>query len=94
MDRYVIVLEADPAAHNLCAYAPDLPGCVATGITVEETIRHMREALWLHLGAMRRDGDTIPAPQHRVGDPVEVPGTVIGMVEVTPRPIRRAVTAA
>jgi len=94
VDRYVIVLEADSDARNLCAYAPDLPGCVAAGRTVEETVRHMREALWLHLGAMRRDGEPIPPPQHRVGGQVESADTVIGMVEVTPRPVRRAVTAA
>ena len=94
MDRYVIVLEADPAAQNLCVYAPDLPGCVAMGKTVEETVRLMRESLWLHLASMRRDGDPIPPALHRVGDPVEYSDTVIGMVEITTRPIRGAVTAA
>jgi len=94
VDRYVVVLEADPAAGNLGAYIPDLPGCVATGVTVEETVRLIREALWMHLRAMRRDGDAIPAPRHRLGDAVAFPETVVGMVEVTPRPIRRAATAA
>ena len=94
MDRYVIVLEAEPESHNLGAYIPDVPGCVATGASVEETVRHIREALWLHLQAMRRDGDAIPASAFRIGDPVEYPNTVIGMVEVTPRSIRRRPAAA
>ena len=94
MDRYVVVLEGEPGARNLGAYIPDLPGCVATGKTVEETIRHIREAMWLHLKGMRADGDEIPQSAHRLGDPVEFPDTVIGMVEVTPRPIRGHAAAA
>jgi len=32
--RYAIVIEK--AGNNYSAYVPDLPGCVATGATVEE----------------------------------------------------------
>ena len=34
MRRFLIVVER--ANHNFSAYSPDLPGCVATGATVEE----------------------------------------------------------
>ncbi|MFN0102327.1 MAG: type II toxin-antitoxin system HicB family antitoxin [Bryobacteraceae bacterium] len=44
------------------AYAPDLDGCIATGSTPDETRQLMREALELHLRAMREEGDEIPAP--------------------------------
>ena len=39
--RYAIVIEK--AENNYAAYVPDLPGCVATGLTVEETEQQIRE---------------------------------------------------
>lgn len=58
MKRYLIIIEK--AEGNWGAYAPDLPGCVALGDTVEETVKLMREAMDLHLSAMAEDGDPIP----------------------------------
>ena len=58
MKRYAIVIEK--GATNLGGYVPDLPGCVATGATVEETQRLLREAISLHLEGMREDGLAIP----------------------------------
>ena len=59
--RYAIVIEK--AAGNYGGYVPDLPGCVATGDTVEETERLLREVIELHLEGMREDGLPIPEPQ-------------------------------
>lgn len=42
------------------AYAPDYPGCVATGATPEEAKRHIAEALELHLRGMLEDGEPLP----------------------------------
>ena len=50
---------------------PDLPGCVATGSTIEETREHIRQAIKAHLEGMREDGDPIPAPR-TICDNVEV----------------------
>ena len=47
------------------AYAPDLPGCVAVASTLEETEQLMREALQMHIDAMRDDGVAIPEPAAR-----------------------------
>ena len=58
MKRYAIVIEK--GATNCGAYVPDLPGCVATGATVEETERLLREAIALHLAGMKEDGLPIP----------------------------------
>jgi predicted RNase H-like HicB family nuclease len=58
--RYAIVIEK--AESNYSAYVPDLPGCVATGATVEETESLLREAIDLHLEGMREDGLPIPEP--------------------------------
>lgn len=67
--RYAIVIEQ--AKHNFAAYVPDLPGCVATGKTVEETEQEIREAIEFHIRGLREDGLPIPDPSSRV-DYVEI----------------------
>ena len=62
--RYAVVIEK--ANGNYSAYVPDLPGCVATGETIEETETSIREAIEFHLDGMREDGMVIPVPSSRV----------------------------
>ena len=62
--RYAIVIEN--AGANYSAYVPDLPGCIATGATVEEVEASIRDAIELHLEGMRQDGTPIPPPSSRV----------------------------
>jgi len=62
--RYAIVIEK--AENNYAAYVPDLPGCVATGFTIEETEQQIREAIDLHLRGMREDGLPVPEPSSSV----------------------------
>ena len=69
--RYAIVIEK--AESNFSAYAPDLPGCVATGKTIEETENLIREAIGFHLQGMKEDGLQIPEPRSHV-EYVEVTG--------------------
>ena len=56
--RYAIVVEK--AENNYSAYVPDLPGCVATGATVEETEREMKAAIAFHIEGLVEDGLSIP----------------------------------
>ncbi len=58
--RYAIVVEK--TENNYSAYVPDLPGCIATGQTVEETENEIREAIGFHIEGLREDGLTIPQP--------------------------------
>jgi predicted RNase H-like HicB family nuclease len=58
--RYAIVVEK--TKDNYSAYVPDLPGCVATGFTVEETEREIREAIGFHIEGLVEDGLPIPQP--------------------------------
>jgi predicted RNase H-like HicB family nuclease len=58
--RYAIVIEQ--ANGNYSAYAPDVPGCVATGTTIEEVQQEMQAALEFHLAGMREEGLSIPSP--------------------------------
>ena len=62
--RYVIVIER--AQNNYSAYVPDLPGCIATGATVQETERLIREAIALHVTGLREDGLPVPEPSSQV----------------------------
>ncbi|SJM91205.1 conserved hypothetical protein [Crenothrix polyspora] len=62
--RYAIVVEK--AVNNYSAYVPDLPGCVATGHTIEETEREIREAIEFHIEGMVEDGLSIPLPTSTV----------------------------
>lgn len=62
--RYAIVIE--DAGANYSAYVPDLPGCIATGATVQEVEQNIREAIEMHLAGMREDGEPIPPPSSQV----------------------------
>ncbi|MBK8528017.1 MAG: type II toxin-antitoxin system HicB family antitoxin [Rubrivivax sp.] len=62
--KYAVVIEK--AEGNYSAYVPDLPGCVATGATIEETEIEIRDAISFHLEGMREDGIPFPEPTSRV----------------------------
>jgi len=58
--KYAVVYEKTATGYS--AYAPDLPGCVAAGRTLEEVAELMRGAVELHLQGLREDGAPIPEP--------------------------------
>jgi predicted RNase H-like HicB family nuclease len=58
--RYAVVIEK--SARNYSAYLPDVPGCVATGKTVAQTISNLQQALEMHFAGMQEDGEPIPDP--------------------------------
>ena len=62
--RYAIVIEK--SENNYAAYVPDLPGCVTTAETIEETERQIREAIEFHIRGLREDGLPIPEPSSKV----------------------------
>ena len=64
MRRYAVVIEK--AENNWAAYVPDLPGCITTGKTIADTKRNIREAMELHLEAMREIGEPIPEPSTEI----------------------------
>ena len=59
--KYAVVIESSP--NNYAAYVPDLPGCVATGTSREETLAEIREAIALHIESLREYGEPVPQPQ-------------------------------
>ena len=60
MSKYLIIIEKTGTGYS--AYSPDLPGCVATGATLGETEREMKEAIEFHVEGLRLNGDEVPKP--------------------------------
>ena len=58
--KYAVIFER--AENNWAAYVPDLPGCISTGKTLEDTERNIREAIQGHLKTMRDFGQPVPPP--------------------------------
>ena len=61
--RYLIIIEKSETGYS--AYSPDLPGCVSTGYTPEETEQNMREAIKFHIEGLKEEGYEIPEPTSR-----------------------------
>jgi predicted RNase H-like HicB family nuclease len=58
--KYAVVLEQSET--NWAAYVPDLPGCVSTGRTLQETEQNVREAISGHIQTLRAFGEPVPEP--------------------------------
>lgn len=61
---YVVIIEKGERSYG--AYVPDLPGCVAVGETREEAMQLIREAIELHLEALREEGQPAPTPSSSI----------------------------
>jgi len=68
--KYLAVIEQ--GSDNYSAYLPDVPGCVATGKTLEETLRRLARALEMHLAGLKEDGLPLPVPT-TAGEYLELP---------------------
>jgi predicted RNase H-like HicB family nuclease len=64
MLRYPIIIEK--SRQNYSAYSPDLPGCVATGATIKETLSRMKSAIKFHLEGLKKEGSEILEPSTKV----------------------------
>ena len=62
--KYAVVIEK--AEGNYSAYGPDLPGCGATGFTVQELESETREVIAFDIQGRREDGSAIPEPTSKV----------------------------
>lgn len=58
--KYAVIFER--AENNWAAYVPDLPGCMTTGRTLDETKVNIREAIEGDLETLREFGDPVPEP--------------------------------
>jgi predicted RNase H-like HicB family nuclease len=60
--RYLVVF-GKCMGSNFSGHAPDVPGCVSAGDTLEEMQSMMREALEFHLRGLIAEGEPIPEPK-------------------------------
>jgi predicted RNase H-like HicB family nuclease len=67
--RHAVVIE--PTAPGYCACVPDLPGCVATGSTLDEGEMNVRAAIRLHIDGLLDEGLRAPVPNSQ-GEYIEV----------------------
>jgi predicted RNase H-like HicB family nuclease len=68
--EYLVVYEKTATGYS--AYVPDLPGCITTGATLQETKKSMGEAIRGHLATMHEFGDPIPQPS-TIAEPMRIP---------------------
>jgi predicted RNase H-like HicB family nuclease len=66
--RYAVVIEK--AEGNYSAYVPDLPGCVATGSSVKDVEKEIRDAIRFHIDGLKEGGLPVPTPSS-IADYVE-----------------------
>lgn len=59
--KYAVIVEK--AGDNYSAHSPDAPGCGATGQSVEEALRMIKEAIEFHLEGLALEGLPIPRPR-------------------------------
>ncbi len=62
--KYSIVIEK--AGNNYSAYSPDVPGCVATGSSINDVKENLRKALEFHLRGLKEDGLPVPESESQV----------------------------
>ncbi len=60
MHKYLVIFEK--ADGNYSAYSPDIPGCIATGVTRKEAEKNIREAISFHIEGLKEDGLPVPEP--------------------------------
>jgi len=56
--QYLVVIEKGPKSYG--AYVPDLPGCVAVARSRPAVKKLIREAVDMHIEALRESGQRIP----------------------------------
>ncbi len=64
--KYAVIFER--AEENWAAYVPDLPGCMTTGRTLDETKVNIEEGIRGHIETLRQFGDPVPAPSSLAGE--------------------------
>lgn len=66
--QYLVRIDKDVDS-DWGASVPDLPGCVATGKTIDAALRRIEGAIELHVRGLREDGIRVPPPRQRAVKP-------------------------
>jgi predicted RNase H-like HicB family nuclease len=62
--RYLVIIRRTTTGYSVDV--PDLPGCVATGTTVEHARQMIAQAIEMHIEMMRQSGEPVPSPTQRI----------------------------
>jgi predicted RNase H-like HicB family nuclease len=71
MTGYAVIIEGE--GDSFSAYVPELPGCIATGKSIPEVEKLIREAIEFHIDGMREAGEDVPAPTAAATTIVQTP---------------------
>ena len=63
MYKYEIIIYWSNEDNAFIAEVPELPGCVAHGMTTEEALRNANDAIQLWIDTAREFGDPVPEPK-------------------------------
>lgn len=62
--RYLVMIRRTKTGYSVDV--PDLPGCVATGTTIEHARQMIAEAIEMHLELMIQGGQAAPSPSRSI----------------------------
>ena len=71
MTGYAVIIEGEGDSYS--AYVPELPGCIATGKSVDAVEKLIWEAIEFHIEGMREAGEPVPPPTATGTTIVEAP---------------------
>jgi predicted RNase H-like HicB family nuclease len=63
MCKYEIIIYWSSEDEAFIAEVPELPGCMAHGMTPEDTLKNIKDAIQLWIDTAKESGDTIPEPK-------------------------------
>lgn len=66
MEHYEIIMYWSAEDAVFIAEIPELPGCMAHGVTQEAALANVKDAMHLWLDTAREFGDPIPEPRGRL----------------------------
>jgi predicted RNase H-like HicB family nuclease len=61
--EYLVVVEKGKSGYG--AHVPDLPRCIAAAESRREVLKLIREAIELHIEALRESGQSVPEPNSK-----------------------------
>ncbi len=79
---YLVLYEKSSTGYG--AYAPDLPGCIAVGSTIDEVRQLMREGIAIYIDELQRSGEPVPSADHESAELIPVDMEVLRTLEVHP----------
>jgi len=63
MHKYEIIIYWSNEDNAFISEVPELPGCVAHGMTTEEALRNANDAIQLWIDTAKEFGDPVPEPK-------------------------------